>query len=704
MANFSCRVPSLFSGRRLLGWIGGLVFLYACVPFPPVRLFSFLFLLWLGLRTLRGLQGYLFFLGILAYCFFASFLFTPMAAFLYTNGPPDIHRPLAYVIQIILVFVGVIWLLLATVEMRFIRLRRFLPNPVFSIGWIILFSIVYVPSLLADIAYAGDEGYHCISVRIIQLLFWNLLSVPGVFWAILVWLGIGIWLWRAGKVVTSINNTTFRFGKILCFSWAITGLILAAVVAPWQYPDVLLRHDFLQTRISRYPAVQPWISVLLGAFCLENGAFSCSYFSNSMYRFLPFLSMGCLGLILFGNDVRWHNVSFWLRWLAVLAFMTVPTLLYYGTILYLELAMLPLLFLILTDADIWLTGRAIQIRNRPLWPALLVLVFLKETGIFFAALFILARVVVQCKHRYFSDASTTAKNFDALGNWLKQESMLVAAILIPGIVYSYIRHLYSVRPYSLHIDSLFSSTLWMKSWGALLTQFGLIWGLGLLGIGLFIHRRNWRLLGFYLWVFAAYWAFFFLEDPVWIGLARFYLLLLPIVFVFAWNAIAWLFQKSTFLSIGSLCLILFANLWMSPVNIQGQRGEWGYNHDRWYPFSKCFQDLQRDFPNARIIIGNMPLDFSAYLVSWPLGWNAEIGTMKPFSNKEPLENIYLTLQRAAMYRIHAVIIRDTGNVSLPDQIEVNGFRMVRRYPAREGGLLVFYRTAVPSLGLPDSVK
>ncbi|MEN9576167.1 MAG: hypothetical protein RL514_4022 [Verrucomicrobiota bacterium] len=525
----------------------------------------------------------------------------------------------------------------------------------------------------ADIAYGGDEHYHFKALVMNHLLGAGLLKHGWFIAAGLAWLGAGGWLaWRTAARSPALSV------------WAMTGLALAAC-APWLYPADTLADPFTQDRMLRYPGGQPWLSTWLWELTRDDWGTGI-LFSFEALRFTPALAVFALGLVLM-QEPRWRNAPPLLPLLGALALATVPTLLYHGTLHYLELALLPLLVLLLRDGRRWLLASPERLAGTNAWWAALALGFLKDTGIIALGLLWLARAVVR--------ATFLTRRNDWSFQALRAEAQVALVTLGPGVLYLLLRALHGSRPYQPHFENFVSVACWWQATRGVLEQFGCLWLPALAGAGLLVRRRAWPRLLVASTLFGGMWFFHLLEEPRWVGLARFNLLLLPAVLALAWEGLAALPPHRN-LAMTTLLLLLAGNALLSPVNRAGQRAVWGGSGERWYDYSDCVADLRKLKPDARFAIANAAHAYPISMTLQRLDWWTTPANLPVANPNDATATLRAALSLAAKGNFDFVIFRWEGTPAVPLDYQQAGYVGLREYPSRGGTLMVFVRGALPS--------
>ncbi len=659
--------------RKSLALAVGAMVVYVAVPSHLLRLCLLGFVIWV-LGTVREGRVRLYALVIVAALMSAgAFVLNPVSA-LFEKSRPWAGSPWVWF------FFGALWLTVCVWRAGSVRTHKLMPRFSFLVMYLCLLLGAYALSWPADLPYGGDEVFHIVSAQIRWLMLHELVADP-----LTVIVG-EIWLVTASTVLLLvIRGKMADVNRVRRAAWVVgaVGLLGAALCLAGGYSEELVTPPVMQARIYRYPAAQSWISTALGALAREN--WERPIFSNEMTRLLPPLALLALGLIL-GGDHRWRRLRPLFTALAVWGVVTIPTLLFFGTILYLELPAVLLLCVILLDADRLLRWPFPRVCQRPSWWAVVLLGFMKETVLPGLVVWLAVRGGYQwCRRRRVSIREPVwSVAFGELIVW--------CCALAPALLYLWIRSEFEPRAYAGQWSNICNLSLWSSNAGHLLRQFGLITVLAVAG-GFVAWRAGrraviWLAVGMYVGMQA-----FLLGDKVeLVGLARFNLLLLPPVIVLAWEALTHLFRRDWRLGLTATSLLLIGNFLMSPVDRTGQRSPWGPYSEHWYPYRTCLADVRDTRPDSLIMLGNMPIDYGHTVVTTQLGWSPRVRHVRPFAGLTDAANLERTLAEATRARADVVIYRTDENPAGVDCPDGHGFAVAQTYPAKVGGLILFVRS------------
>ena len=689
-----CRSASrLVLGVLLFVGAAGYVFL----PQEPAKFFCLCLCLGLGAAAswLGPTPRWLLWSGgvVLTYAF--AFLLTPvsLAPFLRPAGLSAGAATLGW--QVGLLVVGLGWVYLALRWTGPAGSARVALEGKFVALWAALLVAVHIQAWSVDVTYGGDEHYHMASADVDGVLCHILVSRSGLTWLAIGWGLVGLMLgWRSRTARAGKSGGGPKTNRRCLHRqqeprrpgwgvlWLLAGLLIAGAAPLLTYPSATAQIGLLTERSVRYPAASPWFSALLALPCYESWG-GRQPFSFMLLRFVPLLALFIQGLQC-GGDQRWRGHSSAVKALAVLGVLSVPTLLYHGTLLYLELPMLPLFWLILRDSRRWFLASPRALARRPAWWGAVLLQFTKDTAIVAIAFLWLARLVWRVWRGW------RRRSWSGLA-WAGEAS-LAGVILGPGVLYMALRTLQGTRPYLFQAENLVQIGIWWKALGGLATQFGALWCLAGLGAVCLWRGRQRAAVVLAGLLLVSISAFHFLERHEWVGLARYNLLVLPAVLFLGWEGLTWLAQRLGAWT-GLVCLgLLAANLLGSPLDRHGQRADWGYSGERWYAYSACLADIRREMPEATVALGNMKFPYGIGLITARLGWESvRILQLPPAEGASDLASLAATLEQASARGADYLVYLYEKLPSLGDHARLGHYRKARDYPSRVGGLLLFRR-------------
>jgi hypothetical protein len=647
-----------------------LLYLYA--PWPLVKLLSLLWGFWYFCQLLSSrVRAHFCFLAVLL-CYLWAFLWNPFYLYLPYSQYHWPTQPLE--VLILLTVLGILWSLLIQHGSP-ILLGAKLPS--FRGMWILSACLLcYLPTWDADIPYKGDESFHFSSIHFCKLgvyLFFEShpFGIASLFLLLLLALG---GLYRPRSHVFSFLE---KVGLLVFFLLGATFIPFLSTSELWNSLE-----PFIQTRMARYPLAPAWISAFAEILAGSSKSVEISY---PLYRLWPLVSLLGIGWVL-ASDPRVSSCSGRAKEFGLVLILTTPTFLYHGTLLYLDLALLPPLLILLLNEKIWLWGSPSRLKKSPAFWAALFMVFFKET-----ALPVLLLLVVS---REWAQGWRLKKKRKKLLR-VREEAVLLLVLFFPLVLYFAIRIHFQERPYEAFFHHLFEGRYWLYQIQTLFQQTGVLCFFALYGLKT-LQKRYGR-GGMSCFLFGGTQVFLLGVASIYIGLARFNLLLLAPFLWWSWEGILALFAwspKRFFLILGmGLLLHLFV---FSPIEWRsGGRGAWGNSDERWYPYRESFGDIQKqrkEKPKARLILGNMEIPYGVHLL--PLTSSFEIHQLPPFVAEDEIQNLQATLRSAIGLQAQWVLYRANASSEVPFKV-YEGFHFRKCYPAPLGALWSFERRTDP---------
>ncbi|MBI5801036.1 MAG: hypothetical protein HZA92_09980 [Verrucomicrobia bacterium] len=671
--------PRLEARRREAWWLAAAVAAYVFWPGSIPKFFFLAAALWLVCRVFQPQSRTVGCAGFAATLYATTFLLTPVCASQALRVPGATASPSALV-QLALLAFGCLWVgsagvgvppglaRVAAVRGRVVCLWALVLIGASSLTW------------TADIAYGGDEHYHLKALVVNHTIGLELAERGWL--AALAWLGAGVWLGasRAGGLQSPSGASVPSTQRLQAIAiWAMAGLALAAC-APWLYTDAFLANAFNQDRMLRYPGSQPWLSTALWELARANWGTGV-LFGFEVLRFTPVLAVFALGLVLV-QEKRWRAAPPLLPLLGALALATIPTLIYHGTLLYLELALIPLLVLLVRDGRRWLLASPERLAGGNAWWAALALGFLKDTGIIAVGILWLVRAAVR--------GTCLARRGEWSVRALMAEARVAFVTLGPGVLYLLLRSLHGSRPYQPHFENFLSAEVWLQAARGVAEQFGILWLPALAGVWLLARRRAWAQLLAAAALFGGMWFFHLIEEPRWVGLARFNLLLLPAVLALAWEGLGALVHRRATAMVAML-LLLAGNALLSPADRTGQRAVWGGSGERWYDYTDCLADLRKLKPDAHLALANVAHSYGIGMTLQRLDWWTDVVDLPVANPNDALASLRVALEMAGRGDFDFVIFRWDGRPEVAPGFQHGSYRRISDYSSRGGTLTVFAR-------------
>ncbi len=510
--------------------------------------------LWFLSRVRRLSRSHVFLLLFIIWSL--SFLYSPYWYAFGTFGFPFLR----YIAYLLLLLFGFLWVYLSANELKIPKLQIH-TVPLFALG-LILYVINY-RQLSTDIAWRGDEGAHVTMVLGLYKYFSYFLGYAGthIYPNPLLWIFILLLLFVVYKFIRGKGKSIYgplTFGCILLLV-VIPSQILFFNRAFTGQKNILLISD-----VIIYPYIQKWLNFF---FLIPN------FYDISHYRIVPFISLLGISSFLYYYFYR-ESQSKVQAFFFALAFSTVPLLLSYGSLLYLEMPLIFLLFVCTWNIRVLLIENFDRLHRHYVWYVLLLVSFLKETALVFLLTILILRAYYQVYNKYKTKGLTRAFIFSEL--------RLVVSVLSPVVIFLFFRKTFA--PYfdashSLHFDKIFSFSNYVVMIQALFNQLGMLPILGVLGF-IYLSRKDFFATKAITLIFIVT-LFFFLtylnsDYLLIVGYARWNLYLLPFLMFGAAAFSTFLVNRTKIYGILVLLLIFIFNLKLYPFNQDGSRiSNWG---------------------------------------------------------------------------------------------------------------------------------
>ncbi len=479
---------------------------------------------------------------------------------------------------------GAAWVACVTTNVRWAPTQLGVALPALAVV-----GVLTGPSLFAALSWRGDEDY--LIERVLNLVT-AMQASPSLWIGLLGATALGGVLCVSGQRV----RVSVRVFAILGAAMAI-GIALAT-----ENVDGRLDYD-----LRRYPYLSVWGHVLTSWF---GGSWSQALSTDpALHRVWPALGLVLLVLgvttALRGCKVPW----FW-RATVVAAVCTTPVLLFYSTLVYIDLWLIALMTIVAFNVDDliedWLSGRAVNAA----WLALMCAMFVKETVIVFAAVVLLYAGV-----RALSRIAQHEPWRPVLCQWAR----LGAVLIIPLALYLFFRAQGSVVHYGYHFA--LGNFNQLRLYEVMAQSYAMLFGPVLLpalwGAVVLLRERP-RLVLFCAGLFLAYWLFFFglhprmrLPDgdslPKYAGYGRFMMYMLPPVVVCAVHGLVNVCRRHLGVGAAVVCTITMANVLLAPVRLDGSRpAGWGsFVHDteaHQYPYDEVYAWLAARSGRAHVTV------------------------------------------------------------------------------------------------------
>jgi hypothetical protein len=485
--------------------------------------------------------------------------------------------------------VGVAWAFFASgpLEVRF-SAKGF----VWFLAALAILGAMNLRPLLADLTWRGDEDHHFKATLMLAAVIksdWPILLI------LLVPLAAAVILQAAG----------LSGAKALWAVAATAALSAVAVIVgiEWSKPP------FDMYFVGHYPLATNWLAV--PAVAIARAFSSGANPPEASFRVVPFLSVALLAWVCASKAKGLNGLG---RVLYILAIGSVPLVLYYSAILYLEMPAILLMTVACLDADGLLTCEPRDIVRRPAWHALILCGFIKDSIPPLLAAAILSRMWVRLRPAIRA------------GHWLRpfmRECVVAACVAAPYMTFWVYRTFYSrpERVYSPNPAWLVSADAWGTVLWALLEQFGPA-AIAFAAVLLVLpgaRRTPTRLL---LAMMFGFWAAAHIMDRCTsttnvsngTGFSRYMLLATPMVIVGLHEAVRYVASRRTLAAAVGLSAVIGINLLLAPIHWDGSRepgwGEYRYNFaEHSYPYRSAIRYIQANYPSDRTLITGLDYQY-----------------------------------------------------------------------------------------------
>ena len=483
-------------------------------------------------------------------------------------------------------------------------------------------------------------------------------------------------LWGAWVLLVGLAARRWR-------SWPACLLLSAVCVAGVIDSVRLYDDDYLW--VLRHPFLGRWLEALPLAL---GGSFIGDHrLPEWSYRLVPCLS---------GIAVSWLVVTelrsrpAWLRIGAGLVVGTLPLIVAYRSMLYLEMPALPLLTWACLRAETLTGDEPGRLRTRWGWGSLLLAGFIRETTIGILAGFLAVRWL----RRLWLDRR-------ARRGWarLRAEASLSATLLLPVFLYVWFRgRSTSMRnTYDPVFGQLFDLVGYLDLLSALVEQMLPLLLLG--GAGAVLAWRRGARFALLTWSAAAlaHVCFHRLDPlPVWWAYGRFNLYLVPPLLA---AAVPLLTQLPSVRVAGVLICALALNLLGYPLYRDGSRvpgwgrGTYPLALDDSYPYDQALVWLRDHAPRARIRFSG-PGQYAFWFYFPRLGWAPAVYDHEwhLFDGRPRGAVIDSAFRRAAADGVEVLVLQqDPADGDVPPAAA--GFVLVTRIHNRAHSLLIYQRSS-----------
>ena len=543
------------------------------------------------------------------------------------------------------------------------------PKKIIGFGIVLIFLIsINYKQLVSVIAWRGDESFH---------------------------------IERTLELVTRISATWlfvafFIAGLILFLSWSkpkwamIVGIFSTlSVVVLFLINNPL--SDIPTEILLRYPFLNYWLIFILPKLTV----LISNPYQEYLYRLIPVLSIA--GVVYFlQRELAIENVFLRFLWIGVCA--TIPIIMYYTTILYLEPLALVLMLIVCYRIKGLLEGNFHQIKQEIGWYALITIGFIKETASVFLACFIIVRWLLlffHWKQFHKSNQSSSDKKITPIRNLIKNELLITISVFLPLILYLLLRFSFNIRSISVHpmnlTDSLVYSVIARSYW----EQFKGIFILFLGGVGLLLWRKEYTSAFFFIFVVIAYPIFHAVDNKVYVGYSRFNLFVLPPILAASSVLIKEVLSKKKFIGASLGVLLLSLNLLQSPLLPDGtKKSNWGTYlssvTEEYYPYQEAFAWLAQNHRKSRILFAgyNYPYPFEFYFNKF--GWKPTFRTLMINDAVSETATLTTAVEKAELRNSTVIVFHVLENeAALP--LQLGSFQREKTFKNINHSIIIYNR-------------
>ena len=474
------------------------------------------------------------------------------------------------------ILVGAVWSVLSGNDLQ-IRIDPTRSRWGFLVILLVISILLNFKPLTSVIPWRGDEDYHISNTLVLA----STISTK--------------WLLALCAVLFLLVYMAWRRTR-----WAIlvgVFLLLGVIVFIFlENPLAAIKDDVL----FRYPYINYWFFAFFPKLALLLRA---DPYQEVLFRVIPFIA---------GIALVWVCQMYFVRpekpvdllWGCAVA--TIPLVYYYSSILYLELPAVLLMTLVCMNIPNLLQEDFPKIKQNPFWYALILVGFIKETTTLFLLGFVGWRFIAFLVKRRIASA-----RMESLRHDLIQEVKIAMATLLPAVLYLFLRTFQMRnRSFSPDIMNLANPAVLHAIEQSLLDQMGAFLILFLAGSLLLLLRKEYLVFGFLASLFLFYPLFYAIDAAGYAGYSRFNLHILPPVLAASGVIIRELTDKKKIFSLILAGAIIFANLWMSPINLDGTKKPFWGNYmadtsEHYYPYREALEWLKTNHGNDRILFTGM---------------------------------------------------------------------------------------------------
>ncbi len=366
---------------------------------------------------------------------------------------------------------------------------------------------------------------------------------------------------------------------------------------------------------------------------------------------------------------------------------TIPIIFYYSSILYLEMPVVLLMFIVCIRIKELLELDFDKIRKNQSWYALILLGFIKETAIIFLISFLFCRLIMKLK-----PSALRKITFRKVRN----ELYIILCTLVPGSFYIFFRIYFNIsRKFSFNLNNLFNIEAFLILLKSYLEQFGPIFLIFIGGCIVLLKRKEYGTILFFVITFITIPLFHLVDDIRYAGYSRFNLFLVPSLLAGSSIFIEFINNKKRVYLPILIFIILGINVAMAPVNIDGTKKPYWGNYlfdtsEHYYPYPETISWLKENYNTDMILFTGLdyPYYFDFYFDK--LNWHPEYEMIKASDTEDNLSALYAGLKAATEKNAAIVVFQAAGNnVPAPDNLF--GFHREKVFKNMAHSLVVYLK-------------
>lgn len=543
---------------------------------------------------------------------------------------------------------------------------------------LLVLVIVNIPGLRAPMPLMGDESYHR-NVSVVARQFgsaeWHMRTA-----VLVVALGWAAWYLTRGEQ---------RWRQVLGAALALLALspFVLFLQRSWGEPSAGQLKDYL----LRYPMFPYWQRIL--SISPPGG-----FIDMVVHRSASAAAHLAFAAVLF-HSLR-NSLPAAARAAVALAASTAPTLLNYSSTAYIELPLLALAIGVCMSIDQLLTRRWIDIVRTLPWLLLMLVGFQKESAAPYLAALVAAYAllqVVQALREFRIDRRPALL-------WARPAEIAIVCALIMTPILTYLAFRTgsgNPRAYAPNPKNLLLPEFLPLVGRASLEQFALIGPLAVLASVYLIFRGRWLFVLANLSVGLATYLFYATDVRMFIGYARFGLLMyVSLAAIFAAGTAELLARTNGGARnaiAGAIALVAVVQLMLSPVSLDGTRPRnWGLylvqSGEMYYPMDQVFPWLRQTNATSAMF-GGLRFDYDWAVNGNQAEWNGRRSVLpsQEISNaageKQALAAAAEKFRASGMQ--HLVWAVQTPELTTEEAVAATGLKLQKEFQNRHERMLVF---------------